>query len=241
MRYTYDLYEVHEGVPGIKIREALTLSEVKGSIHELTLDTTWYIIVYDVNVNSGYRITTMKELEEWEDCSERELKINSKHQWNPFDENETEIHLGTPERDIEDKQGHMIDYNLKTKAAIGKLKASDVPPIALLAIGSAMSDGAAKYGRFNWRETGSTASVFYDAMQRHLMDWYAGEDYASDSSVHHLAHLMANCAIVLDSIAVGKLNDDRDKNGPLATNSENWLKRKDADNATQVSEKSSEG
>lgn len=104
---------------------------------------------------------------------------------------------------------NLVDTNLKTAAAQGKPKLSDVPPVALFALGAAMSDGATKYGRFNWRDTGSTASIFYDAMMRHLVEWYNGEDYAHDSKVHHLAHLMASCAILLDSSTHGILNDDR--------------------------------
>jgi hypothetical protein len=104
-----------------------------------------------------------------------------------------------------------IDSNLKTLAAISKPKLSDVPPVALFALGAAMSDGANKYGRFNWRDTGTTSSVFYDAMIRHLADWYNGEDYADDSKINHLGHIMASCAILLDSQLHGNLNDDRDK------------------------------
>jgi hypothetical protein len=117
-----------------------------------------------------------------------------------------------------------VDTNKKTAAAIGKPKVSDVPPIAFYAMGAAMSDGAKKYGRFNWRATGVTASVFYDAMRRHLDDWYAGQDHATDSGIHHLAHMMAGGAIVLDAIAMNSLNDDRDNKGPLATASSNWMK-----------------
>jgi hypothetical protein len=104
-----------------------------------------------------------------------------------------------------------IDNNLKTLAAISKPRLSDVPPVSLFALGAAMSDGANKYGRFNWRDTGTTASVFYDAMMRHLADWYNGEDFANDSKVNHLGHIMASCAILLDSELHGNFNDDRDK------------------------------
>jgi hypothetical protein len=104
-----------------------------------------------------------------------------------------------------------VDKNLKTLAALNKPRISDVPPVALFAMGAAMSDGAKKYGRFNWRDTGTTTSVFYDAMIRHLADWYNGEDYAHDSKIHHLAHVMASCAILLDSELQGSMNDDRVK------------------------------
>jgi len=115
---------------------------------------------------------------------------------------------------IDQDTENLVDSNLKTLAALNKPRLSDVPPVALFALGAAMSNGKDKYGRFNWRETGTTSSVFYDAMQRHLAQWYSGEDFADDSKVHHLAHIMASCAILMDSEFQGSLNDDRDTNGP---------------------------
>ena len=72
-----------------------------------------------------------------------------------------------------------------------------------------MQNGGDKYGPFNYRETDVTASVFFDAMMRHLLDWKDGEDFAQDSNVHHLAHLMAGAAIILDAQLHGTFVDDR--------------------------------
>jgi len=118
----------------------------------------------------------------------------------------------------------VVDGNLKTLAAINKPKLSDVPPVSLFALGAAMSDGAKKYGRYNWRETGATSSVFFDAIARHLIDWYNGEDYAHDSKVHHLGHIMASCAIILDSELNGNLNDDRADKPSIARNP-TWIEK----------------
>jgi hypothetical protein len=123
------------------------------------------------------------------------------------------------ESDMDDlKYGSLIpktDNNPKTAAALLKPRVSDVPTVAFYALGAAMSDGATKYGRYNWRDTSVTASVFYDAMNRHLSAWYNGEDFAQDSKINHLAHIMASCAILLDSDEHGVFNDDRDKRLPF--------------------------
>lgn len=111
---------------------------------------------------------------------------------------------------------NLADNNLKTLAAVGKPIVSSVPPIALLALGMAMEDGVKKYGKFNWRDAAVTSSVFYDAIERHLIAWYSGEEHASDSKIHHLAHVMAGCAIILDAMHNGVLNDDR-KPGQIVT------------------------
>ena len=112
------------------------------------------------------------------------------------------------------ERSSLVDNNPKTAVAATKPRISDVPPVALFALGAAMSDGANKYGRFNYRDTSVTSSVFYDAITRHLVDWYNGEDYADDSGVHHLAHIMAGCAILLDGTLHNTLIDDRDKRKP---------------------------
>jgi len=109
----------------------------------------------------------------------------------------------------------LVDNNPKTAAANKKPKLSDVPPVAFFALGAAMSDGATKYGQFNWRDTSVTSSIFYDAMHRHLAAWYNGEDFAQDSKINHLAHIMASCAILLDADEHGVFNDDRDKRLPF--------------------------
>lgn len=117
----------------------------------------------------------------------------------------------------------VIDNNPKTLAAQSKPKVSDVPPVALFALGAAMSDGATKYGRFNWRDTSVTASVFYDAILRHLTAWYNGENHAPDSKVHHLGHIMASCAILLDAERHAVFNDDRDSRDPRPNAKPEWM------------------
>jgi hypothetical protein len=181
----------------------------------------------------------------------RNLEERRAFGWKPFDEEETGIHmkeggvtrdgdkkldglairlsagdnnLGSILRERLDKP--LVDSNVKTAAAIGKPTMSYVPPAAFFAIGAAMEFGAVTkgYGRYNWRQTGTTASVFYDAMNRHLQDWFSGEDYASDSGLHHLAHLMAGAAIILDSIATERMKDDRQPLGlsRKASDKTNW-------------------
>lgn len=101
------------------------------------------------------------------------------------------------------------DDNPKTVVGLRKPSLRSIPPSALLHLGAAMENGDVKYGRFNWRDRTVTSSVYYDAIQRHMLSWWDGEQKASDSGVHHLAHVMACCAILLDAEHNEKLNDDR--------------------------------
>lgn len=84
-----------------------------------------------------------------------------------------------------------------------------VPETALFALGEAHCDGANKYGPFNWRESGVRASIYLEAIDRHKGAWKEGEERSLDSDVHHLAHIMACCAILIDAQMCGKLVDDR--------------------------------
>lgn len=124
----------------------------------------------------------------------------------------------------------MIENN-KNRVAAGKPKLFSVPPVSFLALGAAMQNGADKYGLYNWRDSEVTASVFYDAMLRHLLDWREGQDHAPDSGIHHLAHLMAGAAIIIDAQAQGVFIDDRKGNPEKAPvyHPENWRYIADGD------------
>jgi hypothetical protein len=70
-------------------------------------------------------------------------------------------------------------------------------------------NGAAKYGRSNFRAIGIRASIYYDAAKRHLDAWFESEEVDPDDGVPHLAAALACIAIIVDAQAAGKLNDDR--------------------------------
>jgi hypothetical protein len=70
-------------------------------------------------------------------------------------------------------------------------------------------NGALKYGRSNFRPTGVKASTYYDALRRHLDAWWEGEEVDPDDGVPHLAALLANVAILVDSMSAGTFDDDR--------------------------------
>lgn len=108
------------------------------------------------------------------------------------------------------------DDNPKTAVGVAKPAVFDVPPIALLQIGAAMVDGAAKYGHFNWREHTVSVSVYANAIYRHLLAYLDGENNARDSGLSHLAHIAACCAILMDADDRNKLKDDRGLPGGAA-------------------------
>ena len=81
-----------------------------------------------------------------------------------------------------------------------------------------MQDGGDKYGPFNWQDKPIQASIYYDAMMRHLMAWYTGEDVdpGSKSGGLHLAAVRAGAGILIDAFATGSIIDDRPKKAASA-------------------------
>jgi len=104
------------------------------------------------------------------------------------------------------------DNNPKSGAARFKPTFHAIPTVGLIEEGAAMLDGKGKYTLMNWRETDVAASVYYDAILRHLFAWYdSKEERAPDSQAHHLGHVKACCSILLDAMANGSMVDDRPK------------------------------
>lgn len=109
---------------------------------------------------------------------------------------------------INDKQ---MEKPTNPKDAIGIKKAplSTLPAHVILELGTAMLEGAAKYGRFNYRAIGVRASVYYDALQRHILAWWEGEDIDPDSGLPHVTKAMSCLLVLRDAMHQGKLEDDR--------------------------------
>lgn len=118
-----------------------------------------------------------------------------------------------------------MSTNPKDLMGIKKVRMSLVSPIGMIEEARAMqygayesprADGGFGYGPFNWRDQQISLSVYMDAIDRHKISFWDGEDYAKDSLVHHVAHMKAGCGIVLDAYYLGCLIDDRPPKGMSA-------------------------
>jgi Domain of unknown function (DUF5664) len=97
------------------------------------------------------------------------------------------------------------------KDAIGAMKAkfSTIPMNVMFDVGLALLEGAAKYGRHNYRAIGVRASVYVDATMGHLADWWEGEDIDPDSDLSHITKAIASLVVLRDAMMQDKLTDDR--------------------------------
>ena len=108
------------------------------------------------------------------------------------------------------------DTNPKDAAASGKLEFSLIPSTALVALALGFTEGDWKYGGHNYRIAGVLASVYYDALKRHMESWWGGEDIDPDSGLPHLYKAMCCVAVLIDAKACNKLTDNRPPIAPVA-------------------------
>jgi hypothetical protein len=119
-------------------------------------------------------------------------------------------------------------------ARIAKVPLHLLPAAGALHGAMACWDGAVKkaYGAYNWRTTPISYMEMIGAMERHIAALKDGNDYAEDSGVHHLGHINACTAILLDAEASGTLIDDRPTprsqvNVPLMRRLPSLMRRRD--------------
>lgn len=105
-----------------------------------------------------------------------------------------------------------LDSNPKDLIGATKTPLTLIPPEGLKHIALAMQNGAKKYGAYNWRNKKVQYMIYLDAILRHALSLIDREDIAEDSQVHHLGHIGANVAILLDAIKYGCLIDNRPEN-----------------------------
>jgi len=105
----------------------------------------------------------------------------------------------------------MSDKQTNPKDSIGIRKApmSTVPPAVLAELGVAMLEGACKYGKYNYRVAGVRASVYYDALMRHLYAWWEGEDVDAESGLSHITKALACLTVLRDAQMRQMVTDDR--------------------------------
>jgi hypothetical protein len=105
--------------------------------------------------------------------------------------------------------GETKDTNPKDAVGTKKPPMSTVSAPVMMELGTAMLEGARKYGRHNYRISNVRASVYYDATLRHLFSWFEGEDIDPDSGMSHVTKAIASLAVLRDAQINDCLVDDR--------------------------------
>ncbi len=115
---------------------------------------------------------------------------------------------------VQNSDGTVLGPNSKPtnpKDAVGckKVGLSVIPANVLAETALALTEGALKYGRHNYRGCGVRASIYYDATMRHLMAWWEGEDIDPDSQLSHITKAIAGLTVLRDSMMRENWTDDR--------------------------------
>ena len=76
------------------------------------------------------------------------------------------------------------------------VKLDQLPRHALEELGRVYAFAEKKYPKHNFR-LGYDWSLSYNALQRHLIAFWGGEDVDPESGVSHMAHAMWHCATLL--------------------------------------------
>jgi hypothetical protein len=83
-----------------------------------------------------------------------------------------------------------------------------IDPAAILEVAKVAGFGATKYDRYNYLK-GYRWSLSYDALQRHLMQFWGGQDRDEESGLYHLAHAAWHCLALLSFTLFNLGTDDR--------------------------------
>ncbi|MEL7166947.1 MAG: dATP/dGTP diphosphohydrolase domain-containing protein [Pseudomonadota bacterium] len=102
----------------------------------------------------------------------------------------------------------------KQGAGMAKVPFHTLPFAVLAEDAVAHGEGAAKYGRHNWRTGDVLASTYFAAALRHLFAWYEGEDIDPDSGLSHLTKARASLGVLRDAQIQGRAIDDRPPASP---------------------------
>jgi len=113
------------------------------------------------------------------------------------------------------------DTNPKDAVGTKKVPFALIPDNVLGEVGLAFLEGARKYGAYNWRVAGVRASVYIDALRRHLGAWWNGEDVDKDSGLSHIVKAIACLVIIRDSMLQNNIVDDR----PPKTLDTDWVQK----------------
>lgn len=76
----------------------------------------------------------------------------------------------------------------------GKPRWSLLPWNAVKEIVKVLTFGSIKYDDNNWKHVENPKDRYYSALQRHITDWWEGEEYDPETGLSHLAH--AGCCLL---------------------------------------------
>lgn len=90
-----------------------------------------------------------------------------------------------------------MDTTLGVKFDEDKPKFSLMKTDALLEMVAVLTYGAKKYSPDNWKHLPNAKQRYFDAANRHMWQWFGGEERDQESGLHHLAHAMSSLMFLI--------------------------------------------
>lgn len=87
----------------------------------------------------------------------------------------------------------------------GKLRFLEAP-LARREVAAVRHFGAVVYGDENWRKVPDLETRYWDALQRHLLDYAMGKQWDHESGLHVLAHASACVQFLLENAIAKHVN-----------------------------------
>jgi hypothetical protein len=118
-----------------------------------------------------------------------------------------------------------------------KPKFSLMKPDALMEMVAVLTYGAKKYSPDNWKLLGNARQRYFDAANRHLWQWYGGEERDPESGLHHLAHAMSSLMFLIQM----DIDAKEEVLGPITTTKQrDWVEELNKTTKVSVSKGSHE-
>jgi hypothetical protein len=96
----------------------------------------------------------------------------------------------------------------------GKLRMDLLEPLWLIELSRVMTDGINKYEKDSWKLVDDKINRYYASCLRHVIAWRNGEQFDSESKIHHLSHAAVNILFLLSF----ELNGGRVQNEKTSKN-----------------------
>ena len=90
-----------------------------------------------------------------------------------------------------------MDSTTGVKFDEDKPKFSLMKTDALLEMVAVLTYGAKKYSPDNWKHLPNARERYFDAANRHMWQWFGGEERDQESGLHHLAHAMSSLMFII--------------------------------------------
>ncbi len=91
-----------------------------------------------------------------------------------------------------------------------KVSFASLPMNVISEVAVGMTEGAMKYGAYNFRETPIKYSTYFDSTLRHLLTWWEGQDMDPDSGLNHITKAITSLIVLRD----GMMHDGKDDRPP---------------------------